>query len=180
MRYEFPGKGKVAILKTRPETVLDDIGEVMRLAGYGQSLPKSGTTILNMDVSCRSWIPACSTSPWQLEGVVRRLQNDGYERLIAAHNTSAGIDAQAAEKNNKLKYVVDKYGVEDVHLGEPGIEWGVYEPKEEMLVLHDIFPEGITIPKMFIGPERHPATDSQTRGIHHNQRSNDECLKRIA
>ena len=31
---QFPGRGKVAALKTRPETVLADVGEVMHLAGY--------------------------------------------------------------------------------------------------------------------------------------------------
>ena len=31
------------------------------------------------------------------------------------------------------------------------MEWTVYEPHDEMLVLHQIFPEGIKIPKFFIG-----------------------------
>ena len=70
---------------------------------------------------------------------------------IGAHNKTVVVDAYVGEKNNKHKYVVDKYDVDNVHLYEPEIEWSVYEPKEEMLVLHDIFPEGIKIPKMFIG-----------------------------
>ena len=31
---EFPGKGKVAVLKTSPETVLEDIQSLMKLAGF--------------------------------------------------------------------------------------------------------------------------------------------------
>ena len=41
---QFPGRGKVAALKTRPETVLADVGEVMRLAGYQQALPADRDT----------------------------------------------------------------------------------------------------------------------------------------
>lgn len=149
--YPFPGKGKVAVLKTRPDTVLDDVGRVMRLAGYQEALPKDLDTVLKINISWQTWYPACSTSPWQLEGVIRRLKADGYQRLIGAQNKTVVVDAYVGERNNKHKYVVDKYGVENAHLYEPEIEWAVYEPKGEMLVLHDIFPEGIKIPTMFIG-----------------------------
>jgi uncharacterized protein (DUF362 family) len=151
MSYDFPGKGKVAVLKTKPETVLDDIGQVMDLAGYQEALPKDLDTILKINISWQTWYPACSSNPWQIEGVIRKLQADGYKRLIAGHNNTVVVDAYVGEKNNKHKYVVDKYGVENVHLYEPHVEWIVYEPKAEMMVLHDIYPEGITIPKMFIG-----------------------------
>ena len=151
MSYDFPGKGKVAVLKTRPETILDDVGRVMEIADYTAALPKDLETILNVNISRQTWYPACSTTPWQLEGVIRRLRADGYEHLIAAFNKSVVVDAYEGEKNNKHRYVVDKYDVDSVHLYEPEIEWSIYEPKEEMLVLHNIFPEGIKIPKMFIG-----------------------------
>ncbi|HET7037335.1 MAG TPA: DUF362 domain-containing protein [Thermomicrobiaceae bacterium] len=151
MASDFPGRGKVAVLRTRPETVLDDVGQVMTLAGYQDALPRDLDTILKINVSWQTWYPACSTTPWQLEGVIRRLRADGYQRLIGAHNKTVVVDAYVGERNNKHKYVVDKYGVENVHLYEPEIEWSIYEPKAEMLVLHDIFPDGIRIPRMFIG-----------------------------
>jgi uncharacterized protein (DUF362 family) len=151
MTYEFPGKGKVAVLKTKPETVLNDIGELMQLADYQEALPKDLATILKINISWQTWYPACSSNPWQIEGVIRQLQKDGYERLIAGHNDTVVVDAYVGERNNKHKYVVDKYGVENVHLYEPHVEWVTFEPKAEMLVLHDIYPEGIQIPRMFIG-----------------------------
>lgn len=149
--YDFPGKGKVAVLKTQPETILDDIGQVMKMAGYEEALDKSLDTLLKINISWQTWYPACSTTPWQLEGVIRRLRADGYERLIGAHNKTVVVDAYVGEKNNKHKYVVDKYNVENIHLYEPEVEWVVYEPKGEMMVLPDIYPDGIRIPKMFIG-----------------------------
>jgi uncharacterized protein (DUF362 family) len=151
MSYDFPGKGKVSVLKTKPETVLDDIGQLVEAVDYQQALSRELATILKVNISSQTWYPASSTNPWQLEGVIRQLQRDGYERLIAGHNDAVAVDAYAGERNIKHKYVVDKYGVENVHLYEPHVEWITYEPKAEMLVLHDIFPEGIQIPRMFIG-----------------------------
>jgi uncharacterized protein (DUF362 family) len=147
----FPGRGKVAVLKTTPETVLEDYRQLMHLAGYREALPKDVETILKINVSWQTWYPACSTVPWQLEGVIRTLQDDGYRGLVGAQNRTVVVDAYVAERNNKQKIIVDQYGVRNVHLYEPQVEWVVYEPKAPMLVLDRIYSEGIKIPKMFIG-----------------------------
>ena len=69
--------------------------------------------------------------------------------LSAAHNKTVVVDAYVGEKNNKQKYVVDKYGLRNVHLYEPEVQWVRYTPKAPMLVLDKIFPEGILIPEYF-------------------------------
>jgi len=148
---DFPGRGKVAVLKTRPETVVEDYARLMDLAGYQEALPKDKDTILKVNISWQTWYPACSTTPWQLEGVIRKLQADGYENLIAAHNRTVVVDAYVGERNNKHKHVVDKYGVRNVHLYEPQYEWVRFQPKRPFLVLDKIYPDGVLIPKMFIG-----------------------------
>ena len=38
--HDFPGKGKVAVLRTRPETVVEDVGRLMDMAGYRAALPQ--------------------------------------------------------------------------------------------------------------------------------------------
>ncbi|GAB4421654.1 MAG: hypothetical protein Kow00106_18650 [Anaerolineae bacterium] len=148
---EFPGKGKVAILKTSPETVLDDVRQVMRLAGYQEALPKDKDTILKINISWDTWYPACSSTPWQIEGVIQELQAAGYPRLIAGHNDTVVVDARVGEVNNKHRFVTDKYGLENWHLYEPQFEWVRYEPKEPFLVLDRVYPEGVYIPKVFYG-----------------------------
>ena len=148
---QFPGRGKVAVLKTRPQTVLADIGEVMHRAGYQDALPRDHETVLKINISWQTWYPACSTTPWQLEGVIRTLQQDGYTNLIGAHNRTVVVDAYVGERNNKHKYVVDKYDVANVHLYEPHIEWVTYTPRKPFLVLDRIFPEGVKVPKLFYG-----------------------------
>jgi uncharacterized protein (DUF362 family) len=148
---DFPGKGRVAVLKTTPETVLEDYGRLLKLADYESALPKEKETLLKVNISWQTWYPACSTAPWQLEGVIRQMQADGYRRLIAAHNQTVVVNAYVGERNNKQLYVTDKYGVPSWHLYEPEFEWVKYTPKEPFLVLDRIYPEGVYIPRCFYG-----------------------------
>lgn len=144
------GRGRVAVLQAEPETVLDDYRRLLKLAGYEAALPRDKSTLLKVNISWQQWYPACSTAPWQLEGVIRTLLEDGYQDLIAAHNRTVVVDAYVGERNNKQKLVVDKYGVRDVHLYEPEVEWVYYEPKAPMLVLDKVYPDGIRIPALFV------------------------------
>ena len=141
----------VAVVATTPETVLDDIGRAMRLAGAEQILSPDLATLLKINISWQHWYPGCSTTPWQLEGVIRGLQDMGHRELIAAHNGTVVVDSFEGEVNNKHKAVQDKYALPTVHLDTPPNRWVEYQPKAEMLVLDDIFPEGIQIPEIFAG-----------------------------
>jgi len=145
----FPGKGQVTVLHTQPETVLDDYRRLLKLADYQAALPKDRETLIKINISWQQWYPACSTAPWQLEGVVRTLLEDGYQDLIAAHNRTVVVDAYVGERNNKHKLVTDKYGLRNIHLYEPEVEWVYYEPKAPMLVLDKVYPDGIKIPAIF-------------------------------
>ncbi|RKX69465.1 DUF362 domain-containing protein, partial [candidate division WOR-3 bacterium] len=55
-------KAKVAVLFTRPETVVDDIGRLMELAGFKKFLPQHISTILKINISWHHYFPACSTT----------------------------------------------------------------------------------------------------------------------
>lgn len=147
----FPGRGKVAVLRTAPETVVEDVGRLMHMADYRAALPQGRRTILKINISWQQWYPACSTTPWQLEGVIVRLLKDGYSDLVGAHNRTVVVDAYVGEVNNKHKLVTDRHGVPVVHLYEPEVEWITYEPRQPFLVLDRIFPDGVRIPKMFVG-----------------------------
>ena len=148
---DFPGKGKVAVLKTKPETVLDDIERLMTLAGVETALPKEVQTGLKINISWQTWYPACSTTPWQLEGVIRALRHLGYEDLVGVHNDTVVVDTSDGEANNKHKYVTDLYRVPCLYLYENQFEWIEFVPSEPMLVLDKVYPEGIFIPKALIG-----------------------------
>jgi uncharacterized protein (DUF362 family) len=148
----FPGKGKVAVVKTTPTTVLDDIENVMKLGGFEQALPKDVTTGLKINISWQTWYPACSSTPWQLEGAINTLRKAGYNDLVGIHNDTVVVDTRVGEINNKHRFVTDQYSVPCEYLYEQQFEWVRYEPKSRpFLVLDKVFPEGVFIPKVLVG-----------------------------
>ncbi len=46
----FPGRGKVAIVRTTPETVLDDYARLLELVDYAAVLPKANKTLLKINI----------------------------------------------------------------------------------------------------------------------------------
>jgi uncharacterized protein (DUF362 family) len=148
---EFPGKGKVAIVKTSPETVLDDYARVMELAGFREALPKDPTTALKINISWQTWYPACSSAPWQIEGAGRALQQAGYTDIVGVHNDTVVVDAHDGEANNKHKFVTDKLGIPCIYLYEEQFDWFEYKPKRPFLVLDKVYPQGVFIPKALVG-----------------------------
>src|SRR5271165_2994132 len=116
-------RSRVAVLKTAPASVIGDYGRLMRLACYQQFLPKNRETALKINVSWQHFYPACSTTPWQLDGVISTLLEDGYskERIYGCHNRTVVVDARRGEIANKQKQVVvGKYGLRNIHLYEAG------------------------------------------------------------
>lgn len=144
----------VSVLRTSPSTVVEDYGRLMRLAEYERHIPKDRKTALKVNISWQVFYPACSTTPWQLDGVIKTLLEDGYEKqkLYVYHNRTVVVSARKGEVANKhRKVVVEKYGLKNVHLYEPDEQWIRYVPRQKMLVLDQIFPDGIYIPKRMIG-----------------------------
>ena len=144
-------RSTVAGVATRPETVLEDFQRAMVLGGVKETLDPAIATLLKINISWQHWYPACSTTPWQLEGVIKALGNLGHRELIGAHNGTVVVDSFEGELNNKHKVVQDRCNLPTVHLDTPPNRWVDYRPKAEMLVLDDIFPEGIQIPEIFQG-----------------------------
>ena len=144
-------KAVVAVVATQPETVLDDVQRAMVMAGVTQRLDPELTTLLKINISWQHWYPGCSTTPWQLDGVIQALKNLGHKKLIGAHNGTVVVDSYEGEANNKHRTVQERHRLPTVHLDSPPNRWVEYKPKAEMLVLHDIFPEGIQIPESFAG-----------------------------
>ncbi len=150
----FPGRGQVAILRTTPETVLDDYARLMELAHYQDNLPKDQDTLLKINISWQIWYPGCSTAPWQLEGVVKKLLADGYarDRIIATHNDTVVVNGREGQLNNRHKFVQDKYGLKTAETYSQEMEWVRYEPKQPFLVLDKVYEgHGVHIPKLLFG-----------------------------
>lgn len=148
---DFPGKGKVAVLKTSPETVLEDIEKLMRLAEFESILAKNVRTGLKINISWQTWYPACSSTPWQIEGVIRTLQKAGYTDLVGVHNDTVVVNTTDGERNNKHRTITDKYNIPCIYLYKEDFEWFEYHPKRPFLVLDKVYPNGVYIPKDLLG-----------------------------
>src|SRR5258708_19438681 len=81
-------KSKVAILKTSPATVLRDYHDVMNLGGYQDVVSRDADTALKVNISWHFFFPGSSTTPWQLDGVIKAMKQAGYDpNLIHASHT---------------------------------------------------------------------------------------------
>lgn len=143
-------KSLVAAIKTTPEKILDDYSTVMHNANYKKKIKKDITTLLKLNLSWSLYFPACSTQPWQLEGVIRTMQLDGYKNILPVENETVVTIPKKGAALNKWDPVFKKYNLTFQPLNE--VEWVTYKAKGEILALYDIFgDDGHEIPKMFIG-----------------------------
>ena len=144
-------KSKVAVLKTSPETILQTYTQLMHLAEYENFLAKDTDTLIKLNLSWTKYFPSCSSQPWQVEGVIKTLLEDGYakEKLFPTENKTVVTNPVKGAVNNKWMPILNTYDVGFTPL--PDEEWITYEFQHKLLKLNDIFPEGIEIPKMFVG-----------------------------
>ncbi len=145
-------RSKVAVLRTQPETVLDDYGRLFELAGGPQALDPSATTILKDNISWHYPMPGANTTPWQLEGSVRALQGAGFADLVCVQNKTVVTNAFKGEDLNGYLPIFRHYGIPvRYNFRSEDMQWVPYRPQARMLALERIFPEGIRIPDYFCG-----------------------------
>jgi uncharacterized protein (DUF362 family) len=143
----------VAVVRTRPETVLGDYRRVMDLAGYREALRTDRETLVKLNLSWTKYFPACSSPPWQVEGVLRTLLEAGFrpEALYPVENKTVVTHPREGAVNNRWLPVLERYGLPFIPLSE--VEWVVYRFKSPLLRLNQIFPEGIEIPRLYPGKQ---------------------------
>jgi len=142
---------RVAVVRTRPETVIADYARVMDLAGYRNTLSRDRDTLLKLNLSWTKYFPSCSSQPWQVDGVVGKMLADGFSRnrLIPIENKTVVTNPRQGCRNNRWEPVLQKHGLSFQPLTE--VDWQVYRFKSPLLKLNQIFPEGIQIPAIYPG-----------------------------
>jgi uncharacterized protein (DUF362 family) len=139
---------KVTVLKTHPTTVIDDYSKLMKLAEYEKIIPKQNETMIKINLSWSLFYPACSTPPWQLEGVLKALRNGSYKEILGVENQTVVTHPWKGAYLNKWLPILKKYDTEFRPL--TNVKWIPYSPKAEMLAMYDIFDE-IIVPEPFLG-----------------------------
>lgn len=144
-------KSKVYVVKTTPETVVQDYVRLIEMSGMDNYIKKDNETLIKLNLSWTKYFPACSTQPWQLHGLLEGMKSAGYDfsRITGVENKTVVTDPWKGAVNNKWLPILNDYRVPFQPLTE--VEWEVFRPKRKLLKLDRIFPEGILIPKMFAG-----------------------------
>ncbi len=75
-------RSAVAVLRTRPETVLEDYQRLFEMAGGAKALRPNATTILKDNITWHFPMPGCNTTPWQLEDTILALRRAGLTDLV--------------------------------------------------------------------------------------------------
>ncbi|MBS3735178.1 MAG: DUF362 domain-containing protein [Phycisphaerae bacterium] len=124
----------------------------MRLGGVADALDDGAQTILKNNLSWHLLYPAANTTPWQLEGAILGLRDVGLNDLVCVENETVVTSAARGERLNKQRPVCEHYGVPiKYNFKREDMRWEAYRPETAMLVLNEIFPQGIRIPDFFRG-----------------------------
>jgi uncharacterized protein (DUF362 family) len=142
---------KIAVLRTKPETVVNDYSKLLDMAQYKKQIKKTRKTVLKLNLSWSLYFPACSTEPWQLEGVLRKLSKDGYKKVVPVENQTVVTHPWKGAFGNKWLPILEKHGHDFVPLTD--VEWMSYRPKSEMLAMNEIFEKEVFVPEMFFGTD---------------------------
>jgi uncharacterized protein (DUF362 family) len=143
----------VVVVKTEPKSVLDDYRRLMHMAKYEGIIDKAKDTIIKLNLSWTKYFPACSSQPWQLEGVLRTLLEDGMSKrnVLPVENKTVVTNPRKGAENNRWMPVLERYGLPFIPL--PEVSWIAYRFKSPLLKLNEIFPDGIEIPEMYVGKQ---------------------------
>lgn len=145
-------KAKVAVLRTRPETVLADYERLMDLADVKTALDPSAGTILKDNISWHFPFPGANTTPWQLEGSIVALRRAGFGELYCVQNRTVVTNAFKGTDLNGYWPICRAYDVPVLFNFEPkDMRWIEYRPKGKMMVLDHIFEGHIRVPDFFFG-----------------------------
>jgi len=145
-------RSTVAVLKVRPETILQDIEKLCEMAGLRAALGAGATTILKDNISWHFPFPAANTTPWQLEGTIRALRSAGLTDLACVQNKTVVTNAFKGEDLNHYVPLFQQYGIPVLYnFKDDDMKWVRYEPRARMRVLDKIYPHGIYLPDYFFG-----------------------------
>ena len=170
---------KVVVLKTNPQTVVEDYAKLMHLAEYQNILPKNTDIVIKLNLSWTKFYPACSSPPWQLDGVLNTLISDGYNKhmLYPLENRTVVTNPKLGAYNNKWTKVLKKYDINFTSLVD--VEWVKYEyDTSELLVLPKLFPSRNISSQDVYWQVYHSPSCHENPWIFNYCRSSEKCIWR--
>ena len=145
-------RAKVAVLKVKSETVLEDIDRLLELAEVDKVFAKDRATILKDNISWHFPFPGANTTPWQLEGTILALRKRGFQEQVCVQNKTVVTDAFKGEDLNHYLPIFKRHEIPVLYnFLEEDMKWVSYRPQARMRALDRVFPEGIRLPDYFFG-----------------------------
>jgi uncharacterized protein (DUF362 family) len=145
-------RSSVAVLRTQPESVIDDYQRLFDLAGGKQALDPDAKTILKDNISWHYPMPSANSTPWQLEGTILALRRSGFDDLVCVQNKTVVINTFKGEDLNGYLPIFRAHDIPVKYNFKPeDMTWIPFTPKAKMNVLDKIFPDGLRIPDYFFG-----------------------------
>ena len=141
----------MAVLYTTPETVIEDYARLLDLADIDSALLPDRPNMLKVNISWQHYYPACSSAPWQIEGVAKKMMSNGFTDITAAHNGTVVVDPIEGRAKNKQGVVEDRLGLKHTVLDMPPVKWVRYQPTAKMIALDEIYKDGLYVPEPLIG-----------------------------
>jgi uncharacterized protein (DUF362 family) len=149
---DLMSKSVVAVLHTRPETVIEDYARLFELAGGAKVLQSGTTTILKDNITWHFPMPGTNTTPWQLEASILALRQAGFDDLVCVQNQTVVTNAFKGEDLNGYLPIFRQHDVPVLYnFRSEDMTWIRYQPQAKMLALDHIYPEGIYLPDYFLG-----------------------------
>ncbi len=141
----------VAVVKTSPETLKEDVKRVMEAANYKKYLPPEQEVAIKLNLSWSKFYPACSTTPYIFDYLLDTMIHDGgisNKKITAVENETVVTNIYQGIRKNRWLPVMKKHKIKFVPLVQD--EWVHVKLPRKTLVLEDIFHEVIA-PKSVIG-----------------------------
>ena len=154
-------KSQIFVVKTTSKTILEDYKKLMYLAQYKDFFDINEKIIIKLNLSWSKFFPSCSSPPWQVEGVLKTMIEDGYNprKIFTAENETVVTNIERGIQGNRWGSIIKKYGVWFVPLTRiPFVPYESLRPKfikfknKELHVLDKkVFPKGFSIPGFYMG-----------------------------
>ncbi|MFX0016539.1 MAG: DUF362 domain-containing protein [Promethearchaeota archaeon] len=141
---------KVAVIETTPQNIIEDYSKLLDLIDYQSIVKKELKTIIKINLSWTKFYPACSTPPWQLDGVLNKLIDDGANSndIIPTENQTVVTNPWNGFFQNKLLQVLRKFNTPFRPLTNE--KWIQYDPKIDVPWMRELFKDNIIIPEIFM------------------------------
>ncbi|MBD3351584.1 MAG: DUF362 domain-containing protein, partial [Candidatus Lokiarchaeota archaeon] len=145
-------KPLVWLKKVTPETILQDYEKLMEATKYTKYFNIDKKVLVKLNLSWSKYFPACSSPPWQVEGVLKKLKTDGFKgkNIYTCENRTVVTNIKQGLSGNKWEPIITKYNVFFVPLTR--VKFTPFKSKKPLHALDSkIFPDGFSIPKVYIG-----------------------------